>query len=239
MNFADPKLFGYYGGPMFAQDEIQVFEHPILGSIREYLLDGTEEGMKPWALTLRDGQPHTPTPYLIEQAPQWQKVDTTPRLPLGGMGMIYGHNFSTAPDEEVEAGIKVVDEDIRNNIMACSAIVGSGQYSYEDIEIQFKTLLCAFKSAKEISTEKGKKCVIHGGMWGCGAFGGNPELMLFLQICAAGVCGVDELVLHAVDDDAYEDALDMYLDMNDEMSLDGIIMMLYDNEYYWGQGDGN
>lgn len=239
MNFADPKLFGYYGGPMFAQDEIQVFEHPILGSIREYLLDGTEEGMKPWALTLRDGQPHTPTPYLIEQAPQWQKVDTTPRLPLGGMGMIYGHNFSTAPDEEVEAGIKVVDEDIRNNIMACSAIVGSGQYSYEDIEIQFKTLLCAFKSAKEISTEKGKKCVIHGGMWGCGAFGGNPELMLFLQICAAGVCGVDELVLHAVDDDAYEDALDMYLDMNDEMSLDGIIMMLYDNEYYWGQSDGN
>lgn len=113
MNFADPKLFGYYGGPMFAQDEIQVFEHPILGSLREYLLDGTEEGMKPWTLTLRDGQPYKPTPYLIEQAPQWQKVDTTPRLPLGGMGMIYGHYFSS---------------------------------------------------------EKGKKCIVHGGMWGGRSF---------------------------------------------------------------------
>lgn len=239
MNFADPKLFGYYGGSMFAQDEIQVFEHPILGSLREYLLDGTEEGMKPWALTLRNGQPYKPTPYLIEQAPQWQKVDTTPRLPLGGIGMIYGHNFSTAPDEELEAGIKIVDDDIRNNIMACSAIVGSGQYSYEDIELQFKTLLCAYKAAKDFSSEKGKRCIVHGGMWGCGAFGGNPELMLFLQICAAGLCGVDELILHAVDDDAFEDALDMYLDMEDEMSLDGIIMMLYDKEYYWGLSDGN
>ena len=74
---------------------------------------------------------------------------------------------------------------------------------------------------------------------GGGAFGGNPELMLFLQICAAGLRGVDEFILHAVDDDAYEDALDMYLDMDDEMSLDGIIMMLYDKEYYWGQSDGN
>lgn len=32
VNFADPHLFFAYGGPLFAQDEIQVAEHPILGS---------------------------------------------------------------------------------------------------------------------------------------------------------------------------------------------------------------
>ena len=30
-----------------------------------------------------------------------------------------------------------------------------------------------------------------------------------------------------------------YLDMDDEMSLVGIIMMLYDKDYYWRQNDGN
>lgn len=239
MNFADPMLFGYYGGSLFAQDEIQVFEHPMLGSLREYLLEGSEDGMKPWALTLRSGQQSVPTPYLIEQVPQWQKVVTAPRLPMGGVGMIYGHNFITVSDEEVEAGITTVDEDIRNNIMACSAITGCGQYSYEEIELQFKTLLCAFKAAKDISSETGRKCVVHGGKWGCGAFGGAPELMIFLQICAAGVCGVDELVLHAVDDDTYGNALEMYLDMDDGLSLDGMIMMLYSKKYHWGYSDGN
>src|SRR5437016_555494 len=39
LNFADAELFGYYGGPLLAQDEHQVLEHPILGSVREALLD--------------------------------------------------------------------------------------------------------------------------------------------------------------------------------------------------------
>lgn len=52
VNFADYNLFGYYGGNLFAQDEMQVqsrrhallshsmqvMEHPSLGSIREALL---------------------------------------------------------------------------------------------------------------------------------------------------------------------------------------------------------
>lgn len=37
INFADFHLFGFYEGGLFAQDEMQVAEHPILGSIRDYL----------------------------------------------------------------------------------------------------------------------------------------------------------------------------------------------------------
>lgn len=239
INFADPKLFGYYGGQLFAQDEIQVFEHPVLGSIRNYLIDPGEEHMRPNTLVLRDGAPVRPTPYLIENAPMWLKVDTNPRLPMGGMGNIYGRNFMTVPEEEIEAGVHVVKDDVKNNIMAVSAIVGEGQYSYDEIELLLKTLVCAFSNAKEISAKMHKKCVIHGGNWGCGAFGGNPELMYFLQICAAGITGVDELVLHSVDDDTYLDAKEMYEDLDDETSLDSIINMLFEKEYYWGFGDGN
>ena len=38
-NFADRKLFGFYGGNLLAQDELQVLEHPILGSLREALVE--------------------------------------------------------------------------------------------------------------------------------------------------------------------------------------------------------
>lgn len=31
VNFADTHLFGYYGGGLFAQDELQVGEHPSCG----------------------------------------------------------------------------------------------------------------------------------------------------------------------------------------------------------------
>jgi len=57
LNFADHYLFCAYGGPLFAQDEMQVAEHPALASLRHGLLDA---GLKP--LTVEDG---IPTPALI------------------------------------------------------------------------------------------------------------------------------------------------------------------------------
>src|SRR3954454_1892115 len=38
VNFADPRLFIAYGSGLFAQDEMQVAEHPLLGSVREALV---------------------------------------------------------------------------------------------------------------------------------------------------------------------------------------------------------
>ena len=37
VNFADPLLFGAYGTAFFAQDEIQVAEHPALAALHEVL----------------------------------------------------------------------------------------------------------------------------------------------------------------------------------------------------------
>jgi hypothetical protein len=52
VNFADPNLFYAYGSVFFAQDEIQVAEHPILGSLREAIV---AEGRP--ATTMANGRP--------------------------------------------------------------------------------------------------------------------------------------------------------------------------------------
>jgi hypothetical protein len=57
VNFADPNLFYAYGSALFAQDEIQVAEHPVLGSLREALV---AEGRP--ATTIANGRP---TPVLV------------------------------------------------------------------------------------------------------------------------------------------------------------------------------
>lgn len=37
LNFAHSSLFIAYGGPLFAQDEMQVAEHPVLACVREHM----------------------------------------------------------------------------------------------------------------------------------------------------------------------------------------------------------
>src|SRR5215468_9203977 len=44
LNFADPHLFVAYGGPLLAQDELQVLEHPSLGSLCEALRASSDRG---------------------------------------------------------------------------------------------------------------------------------------------------------------------------------------------------
>src|SRR5215831_13738564 len=60
LNFADARLFGYHGGPLLAQDELQVAEHPALGSLRDAMEDSDVPHMAP--LTTEDGRR---TPVLI------------------------------------------------------------------------------------------------------------------------------------------------------------------------------
>ena len=48
VNFADPDLFVAYGSELFAQDEIQVAEHPVLGALREALTaQGVSASLQP------------------------------------------------------------------------------------------------------------------------------------------------------------------------------------------------
>ncbi|HTM58587.1 MAG TPA: hypothetical protein VL123_09255, partial [Candidatus Udaeobacter sp.] len=57
VNFADPYLFIGHNSPLFAQDEMQVAEHPALGALRDQF---RARGKHP--LTEEDGDP---TPILI------------------------------------------------------------------------------------------------------------------------------------------------------------------------------
>ncbi|MDX2177513.1 MAG: hypothetical protein SF028_13695 [Candidatus Sumerlaeia bacterium] len=53
-----------------------------------------------------------------------------------------------------------------------------------------------FRAAVLRSQAAGLPAVVHSGYWGCGAFGGNRELMPTLQAAAAALAGVRLLVLH-------------------------------------------
>jgi hypothetical protein len=93
VNFADPHLFTAYGTSLFAQDEMQVAEHPILGSLREAILS---RGLP--ALTVEDG---SPTPVLVAGAERRCMVKTDANPDEGRPYGLYGNDFGRADEETV------------------------------------------------------------------------------------------------------------------------------------------
>lgn len=86
--------------------------------------------------------------------------------------------------------------------------------------------------------------VVHTGFWGCGAFGGNRELMALLQILAAAISGLDMLVFHthrAAGTEAFTRARQKADDLakQGESGLDRLLQSIVDLGYRWGQSDGN
>lgn len=231
VNFADPQLFVAAEGALFAQDEIQTLEMPLLAAFRRYIDSNHIGGFAPYTSYCGN-----PTPYLFKSVPYWIKVDTRPLLRNGTRGNIYGNNLLTASDKEIEAGIRTVDGEYRVNVLAIAAPrFGSGKYSKDDITLVLRTLLCAFSAVRAQSTGR---IVIHSGNWGCGAFGGNPELMYLAQMYAASVCGIDELVLHDTKPEV-EDSIQELKRMQDGMKLADVVENLYSKGYEWKESDGN
>ena len=101
VNFADPHLFFAYGGPLFAQDEIQVAEHPILGSLREAL-----QAYCATALTVEQGRP---TPVLVAGVERRCHVATDPNPAEGRPRGLYGNEFGRAPAEVVRRATKRIE----------------------------------------------------------------------------------------------------------------------------------
>jgi len=76
---------------------------------------------------------------------------------------------------------------------------GWGRYSAAEIDEALTTAFTGFQAAVlESHRERGDATpvAVHTGYWGCGAFGGNRVLMALLQVVAAGLAGLDELVFH-------------------------------------------
>lgn len=241
VNFADPRLFFGYGSRLFAQDEMQVAEHPVLGSVREALLAR--------GLSAMTSDQSGATPILVTGAERRLANATHPDAASGRPAGIYGNRFADAPLEVVRRATRRLDPPTQSNIVAMAAPTGSGEYTEADIVAIFSTAATAFAAARSESDRLrggAYRTVIHSGFWGCGAFGGNRRVMIALQILAARAAGIDGLVLHAGDSAGAEEArrgLDvaeiLATGCGTRCSFDTLVGQDVMLGYRWGVSDGN
>ena len=232
VNFADPHLFVACASGLFAQDEIQVAEHPILASLKQSF-DATDAV----TLTVVDGHP---TPILIRGAER--------RIAVATEGL-YGNRFAAASADAVGHATRTIDPPTITNLIAMAAPSGgSGVYTREEIEHILTTAYTAFAAAVFESDEASNadaKTVIHTGYWGCGAFGGNRVLMALLQLLAARLAGVYRLVFHTFDAAGLEDfkrarkVLEQEAPHAHATRLKDLLTQIQKVHFKWGTSDGN
>lgn len=236
VNFADPRLFFGYGTSLFAQDEMQVAEHPVLGALVEALRALGRPGV-----TEEDGEP---TPVLVTGAVRRCWVKTDPNEAEGRPRGLYGNEFSAASIDAVRRATVRLEPPERTNIIAMAApSYGVGRYSRETIEHILTTAYTGFRAAVAESMwliGPVATTTIHTGYWGCGAFGGDRVLMSLLQILAAQLAAVDRLVFHTVDERGgapFDEAVRIVRDKLSEpsgMSLAELLDQLVAMGFTWG-----
>jgi hypothetical protein len=237
LNFADPHLFGYYGGPLFAQDEMQVTEHPALASLREAL---TARGAR--ALTVDRGGP---TPVLVAGVERRCRVATNPHAAAGRPHGLYGNAFARAPAEAIRNATTAITPPTISNIIALAAPShGSGRYSPEQLYGILETAWTGFRAAA-LETRRfagdGVRAAVHTGFWGCGAFGGNRVVMTALQLAAARIAQVD-LVFYVGPAAAlrdFEEGRAAFGKAAEGGTVAGLIERMAGMGLRWGTGDGN
>ncbi len=229
LNFADAHLFGFYGGSLLAQDEHQVLEHPVLGSLREALVDSRRQDVAP--LTRERG----PTPCLVQGAQRSLHFDTI-RGP-------YGNAFVSTPMERIMEATSYLDPPTSSNIVAMQAPPGGrGDYGRGEIEDILRTAFVGFRACVEESSPN--RTVIHTGNWGCGAFGGNPVAMALLQVAAARLAGVERLIYHTFSP-RFAERCRQGLSLLDELApgaaIDSarLVGEVFAARFEWGESDGN
>jgi hypothetical protein len=237
LNFADPRLFVAYGSALLAQDELQVAEHPILGSLREALTS-----MGNVVRTVDDEG--NPTPVTITGVQRRCAINTcaTPACPGG----LYGNAFARATPEQVAAATTPILPPTTSNILAVSAPAGGhGNYRREEILYILRTAYSGFSAARQESERLAPMCSgssVHTGFWGCGAFGGNRTLMTILQALAADLAGID-VIFWAIDKpgiDLAEEAYRSYIRLRSETaSVTELLDNLVQQKFLWGVSDGN
>jgi hypothetical protein len=239
LNFADTMLFGFYEGSLLAQDELQVAEHPALGSLRDALKAQGRAGRT------EDEQGH-PTPVTVAGVQRRCVIQTGADPAAGRPRALYGNAFSRATVNQVIAATTRLDPPTVSNILAIAAPDGGvGPYSADEIEGILVTAFSGFAAAAQEGARilgRSARTLVHTGFWGCGAFGGNRTLMTILQALAADLAGV-ELVFHAVDPQgvqAAKAAHNAYLLLRSGGdTVAKIILELEGAEYEWGESDGN
>jgi hypothetical protein len=242
LNFAHYDLFCAYGGSLFAQDEMQVVEHPALCSLREALL---RSDIKP--LTVENGEP---TPALVMGVERRCRVATDRKAALGRPNGLYGNNFSRAGAKAVERATQVITPPTISNLLAMEAPAGgNGRYTRQEIEYILSTAFTGFTAARIESCQdraQPPEVVVHTGFWGCGAYGGNRVLMALLQLLAARLAHVSRLVFHTGDAAGSQALLQASRTLQQDLEsgtqprkVSDLIGQIESLGLQWGVGDGN
>lgn len=239
VNFADPLLFVAYGSPMFAQDEMQVLEHPALGSLREALIARGSP-----AVTVEGTRP---TPVLVHGVERRCRVATDPNPVEGRPSGLYGRAFARATQEAVLRATTRLDPPTVTHLIAMAAPAGGyGLYSPDDVKTILVTAYTGFRAAVlESHRNRGESCpvVVHTGYWGCGAFGGNRVLMPILQALAASASGLDRLVFHTAGDPVGVEGSQAWLRRQAaavaEAGTNEVIARILSEGFRWRTGNGN
>jgi len=240
VNFADPNLFVAYGSALFAQDEMQVAEHPVLGSVRQALL---AQRCEPVTVDASGA-----TPVLITGAERRCRIATDRNAAQGRPAGLYGNAFALGTPEAIRHATVRLDPPTVTNLIAMAALPGNdGHYSAAEIAFTLGTAFSGFRAAVlESARQFGPRpVVVHSGFWGCGAFGGNRVLMSMLQMLAAQAAGVGALVYHTGSPPGtapWNRARDLLLDARSGIEApttaalcEGIAAL----GFAWGKGDGN
>ena len=242
VNFADPRLFVAYGSRLFAQDEMQVAEHPLLGSVREGLLS---IGLSAETIEGNDG-----TPILVRNVERRLAISTHPDARAGRPYGLYGNRFALANLEVVlQATRRIEPPTITNFIAMAAPSYGRGEYTRQEIEFIFATAYTGFSAAmleSNLSAEHAQQTTVHTGFWGCGAFGGNRTLMIALQVLAAKAAQINQVMFHAGDEAGMRDvrrgfdaAEIIEFRCGPTCSVDALVAQTTEMGYRWGVGDGN
>jgi len=238
LNFADPNLFIAYDSSLLAQDELQVAEHPVLGSLRDALVS---TGKYPRTI---DGRGR-PTPITITGVQRRCAIDTRPNPSTGCLRGLYGNEFARALVGAVAAATKPLSPPTLSNILAIAApSSGDGEYSRDEITYVLSAAYTAFTVARRESERlvpTYSRTTIHTGFWGCGAFGGNRTLMTIIQSLAADAADVD-IVFWAIDKPGVktaEDARRQYeIFRNSISSISDFLDILVHERFLWGVSNG-
>eukprot|EP01083_Nonionella_stella_P078776 215781_1 len=141
VNFADPYLFGFYRGDLFAQDEIMTTEHPILGSLLEKIEASYRSTKDSTKLT-----PRFAGAVVILNAIKHGHFSQE------GLGKIYGNRFQFANKNTVLDCVEVCKPPIIDNIICIASLKGCrNKYKKEEIETIIRTAYCGFNAAKSES----------------------------------------------------------------------------------------
>ena len=240
VNFADPDLFVAYGSALLAQDELQVLEHPTLGSVREALLASGHA-----ARTRENGRS---TPVLMANVPRHCALDTFPDPDVGRPRGLYGNQFQQADWETVQSALTILRPATITNLICIAAPIGVGNYTERQIHDALETAYTGMRAAALESSRisPGGKVVVHTGFWGCGAFGGDRSLMVLLQLLAARLAGIDKLVFYTGSQSQvipFENGRSILRRIlgkaGAEPPLSDVLAAIHGQHFVWGASDGN